>query len=269
MDAAVIRLIEERAALEIEDRQEILRFEIGRITAESSSRGTLNSGMTVQAIQGVVRREARVRTTLVWISLARALTASGELLTDETATEAKDLISRLTRQHSADLQTHLEYAALLMRSELGVSAEGDLEAAFSRINTEVDFALLSAGRGSDADQPQTLNIYQSQGIIQTGPHATAAMTIIIGVEERQEITLALSAVRAALETDASLGDQERSNALQLVDETATELEKPEPNGLKVRSALQGLATTMQAVASAPQVYILLKGAASLLGLDLP
>lgn len=95
------------------------------------------------------------------------------------------------------------------------------------------------------------------------------MTVNIGLEQKQEITLALSAVREALEAEVGLAEQERSNALELVEETVAELEKPEPNRLKVRSGLQGLATTVQAVASAPQAYNLLKGAASLLGLDLP
>ena len=48
-----------------------------------------------------------------------------------------------------------------------------------------------------------------------------------------------------------------------------ELAKPSPNALRVRSALTGIATTIQTLGSAAAAYALVKGALSLLGVHIP
>ena len=126
-------------------------------------------------------------------------------------------------------------------------------------------------RHSAPSEPNTsvVNIYQSYGIVQTGSGALASLTIQFGTEERREVELALEAVQQAIDQAASLRPGERDQALELVSDVKRELQRDQPNRLRIRGALQGLATVIQTLAAAPQAYQLLKGAAALLGLQLP
>jgi D-glycero-beta-D-manno-heptose 1-phosphate adenylyltransferase len=114
-----------------------------------------------------------------------------------------------------------------------------------------------------------VNVYQSQGIVQTGAGALAALTIKQDGEGRREIERALEAVERTLEQAGSLGSAERNEALELVSDVKNELQRDNPNGSRIRGALQGLGTVIQTVALTPEVYQLLKGAAALLGIQLP
>jgi hypothetical protein len=73
----------------------------------------------------------------------------------------------------------------------------------------------------------------------------------------------------AIDQAASLRPDERDQALELVSDVKRELQRDQPNRLRIRGAFQGLATVIQTLAAAPQAYQLLKGAAALLGLQLP
>ena len=95
------------------------------------------------------------------------------------------------------------------------------------------------------------------------------MTIKLGGEEHREIETALKAIEQALEQAASLSAIERRQSLELVSDVKNELQREEPNRFRIRGALEGLATTIQTISAAPQAYQLLKGAAALLGLQLP
>ena len=102
-----------------------------------------------------------------------------------------------------------------------------------------------------------------------GSHSTATLHVGLDADERRTLGRALEAVREVLESSSAVDPNERSQALEIVTETMAELETEEPNRLKVRSAISGLATTVRTMAASPQAYELLKGAAALLGLQLP
>ncbi|MEX2374982.1 MAG: hypothetical protein WD942_05265 [Dehalococcoidia bacterium] len=264
-------LVERKVALDLEDRRKVLAREVRRIVGEMSARGALQSGMTVQAIDEAVGREARVRVSMIWTTLARALSSAREALTSELAAESKALIAELMQQHSVDLTERLAYANKIVGTTREASAESHMRSALERIEAEVDFGLLASasGRADEPEPTQTVNIYQSQGVVQTGANATASFNVNLGVQERQELASALESVRQALHESEELSEKERTDALELAAEAAAEMEKEEPNSLKLRSAFQGLATTVQTLGAASNAYQLLKGAASLLGLVLP
>ena len=269
MISQVEQLAERRATLELEDRIKIFAKEVAELRSQFNARGVLFSSIDVSAVHEAVSREARIRAAIIWNALARALSVSQTLLTEESAREAKEFIDRLLRKHSNDLQEHLTTAARALPGHHAESVDPLLAAALERFYTEVDFALLSSlTRAGDRRGP-VINIYQSQGIVQTGDFARASVTINISAEERQEITRALEAAREAVEKAPSLSPRERRSVIELIDETRVEAKKEEPNRLKLRAGLQGVATAIQTLGSAPQAYGLVKGAAALLGVDLP
>src|SRR4029077_3046314 len=134
---------------------------------------------------------------------------------------------------------------------IGKSFNNLRDAAFERICTEIDYVLLKQ-TGSSVPKPNVVNIYQGFGIVQTGTGASATMTLTLGGEERREIETALKAVEHVLTQATSLSSSERHQALELVSDVNKELTRSEPNGFRIRGALQGLAMTIQTVAAAPQ-----------------
>ena len=62
--------------------------------------------------------------------------------------------------------------------------------------------------------------------------------------------------------------QERSQALSLVAEAEEETEKDQPNHVKLRGMLSGIAATVRTLGSAREAFEALKAAGALLGLSL-
>lgn len=139
----------------------------------------------------------------------------------------------------------------------------------ARVASEIDFAVAQAGVGTDSATASIspVTIYQSYGIVQTGAGSLATMTVALGAEERRVIEGALDAVERVI--DAAGDTRELRATVELVRDVRQEMERPEPNSLRIRGALQGIATTVQTMGSAAGAYQLLKGAAALFGLTLP
>ena len=270
MNSELKELICSRSALELEDQRDAVGREVRRITEDAASRGALHSSGRVVMVRDVLARETRVRAALVWNTCARGLGVAGVPLSMDLASEIKALVREVVRDGSEDLVEHLS------KANQGIQLSGPLtdvealfSAAFERIDSEVDFAVLGARGTSEGSGSATINIYQSQGIVQTGAGSSANLTIQLHAEEKEQISVALTAIVDAIEQDLSLGPQERSQALEVARDAQSEVQQDSPNRLRLRGALSGLASTVQTLASAPQAYQLLKGAAALLGLQLP
>ncbi len=269
IDSDILAVAESRIAQDLEDRRNAFEHEVGTIWGEMSLNGVLHSSMTIQRTQDAIGNEFRVRCSLIWHAFARAFDAKRLTLNESIVTELKQHVAHKLQRFSDDLSKHYDRAAQLMPSSpIGKSLDSLRDAAFERICTEIDYVLLKH-TASSVPGPDAINIYQGFGIVQTGTGASASFTVNLGSEERREIETALKAVEQALKQAASLGSSERDQALELVTDVNKELSRNEPNGFRIRGALQGLATTIQTVAAAPQAYQLLKGAAALLGLHLP
>ena len=140
--------------------------------------------------------------------------------------------------------------------------------ALERVNNEIDYALVAA-QGQDESQGvrPIVNVYQSQGIVQTGAHSIASLSIAFGPDEKRQLVEALNSARTSLERDPSPESQERSQALLLLDEAEEEIEQDQPNHVKLRGMLSGIAATVQTLGSARDAFEALKAAGALLGLS--
>jgi hypothetical protein len=139
--------------------------------------------------------------------------------------------------------------------------------AVEQVAAEIDFAILEATKTQPADaQSATFNIYAPVGFVQTGPGATASVQQNIAAPDREAILRALQAVEQAV---AGLAPTERTQITEEAGELKKELAKPQPNFLRLRSGLLGIATTIQTLGSAAAAYQLVKGALALLGAHLP
>ena len=269
MNSEVLSVVEKRVVQDIEDRHKALSHELASLWENMSARGLLQSSITVMQTLDAIGNEFRVRVSLVWNAFARALDAKRIVLTATLASEVKERLAELLDQHSTDLAEHYQKTVQLMPGLSSLKSLQELRtAALERIATEIDYAMLKHSTPAEST-PSVVNIYQSYGVVQTGAGASASFTVKLGGDDRREIEIALKAVEQALEQAASLNSTERGQAFELLSDVKNELQRDEPNRFRIRGALEGLAITIQTVAAAPQAYQLLKGAAALLGLQLP
>ena len=269
IDQEVLSVIENRVTQDLEDRRKAFAQEVSQLWGNLSFRGMLRSSATVEQTLGAIGNEFRVRVSLIWHAFARAFGAKKIMISKALASEVKQRLADLLDEGSADLPTQYEKMTQLMPSVASFKTLQELRsAALERIATEIDYAVLKQSV-SEESTPGVVNIYQSYGIVQTGTGSSASLRIKLGGEEHREIETALKAIETALEQAASLSTIERGQSLELVSDVKNELQREEPNRFRIRGALEGLATTIQTISAAPQAYQLLKGAAALLGLQLP
>ena len=213
--------------------------------------------------------EGRVRANLIWHAVARGLTAARRPITSKLASEARGLVRELLEAHTDDLESHLDGAYRLMGRENQERIPDLMAPALERVNNEIDYALLAA-QGQDKHQGgrPIVNIYQSQGIVQTGAHSIANLSIAFARDEKRQLVEALNLARISLESDPGPESMERSQALSLVSEAEEEIEQGQPNHMKLRGMISGIAATVQTLGSARDAVEALKAAGALLGLSL-
>ena len=269
VDHETRRVIEERARLDLQDRMEALGRVVRQIRQTMTSRGALTSGMTIQQVRGTVLGEARVRANLIWYAIARGLTNAHTPLTSDLASDSKALVRTLLEAHTDDLVRHLDDAYRLMQKENDERVSDLIAPAIERVSSEIDYALLAArGEEKFKDDPSTVNIYQNQGIIQTGAYSSANLSLTFGPDEKLQLAEALLLARTSLESDPSSELQERTQALSLVTDAEEEIQRDQPNHVKLRAMLSGIAATVRTLGSAREAFEDLKAAGALLGLSL-
>jgi hypothetical protein len=266
VDPRIEEVARTKAKLDVEDRVSALGRAIRDIVQDASAHGVLNSGRTRVLIHEAIANEYRVRAHLIWQAYARAFQAAGAQTL--TAVDVKRAVEDVLRESENDIDK-----AYARRDQVAPSRAPDASTrdslrvmALQRVYAEIDYAVLSVSPGAtEGRHGATVNIYQGFGIVQTGAGSTASFTL--SRDSIVEIEHALSA--AEQEIQAVADPTARQQVMELVEEARAEIGKEQPNGLKVRGALAGIATTLQTAAAAPGAYQVLKGAAALLGLNLP
>lgn len=269
IDPDVLSVVEKRVAQDLEDRRDVFEREVAEIKEKMNALGAFYSSATVTHILDAIGNEFRVRASLIWHALARALDAKGILLTEKLSSEIKGRLGDMLDTGSPDLpKYHQELAGIARGPVVGKSVVHLRKAALERVFTEIQYAVLKQSARTETDSG-VVNIYQSYGIVQTGARSSASLTVKLGTEELREIQKALESVKQVLEECSSLSSDEHNQALELVSDAEKEIIRDQPNRFRICGALQGLATTIRTIAAAPQAYEVLKGAAALLGLQLP
>jgi len=269
IDPDVLSVVEKRVAQDLEDRRGMFEREVAQIKERMAARNAFYSSATVRCILDAIGNEFRVRVSLIWHAFARALDAKGILLTDNLSSEVKERLGGMLDKESHDLpKDHQELAGITRGPVPGKSLAQLKAAALDRIFTEIEYAVLKQSARTETDS-RVVNIYQSYGIVQSGAGSSASLTVKLASEELREIQKAIESVKQVIQESSSLRSDERDQALELVSDVEKETNRDQPNRFRICGALQGLATTVRTIAAAPQAYEVLKGAAALLGLQLP
>ena len=266
----LLNIIESRVKQDLEDRRNLFSREINQINRKMQMAHSLHSSATVRSRLDAIENEYRMRTVMIWQSFARALQDQGVVLDKSTSDEVKKLLVKMLDSHSSDLLKHYSGLNGILHILKPPKTSDELRmSAIERIFTEIDFVCLKHSRPASPTSPTVVNVYQDYGIVQTGSGSTASVSVTIGTQERHEIEKVIETIHKLLDAQVSLSPEQHTEAIELVKDLEGEIQRPKPNKHRIRGALQGLATTVQTIAAAPEAYQLIKGAAALFGLQLP
>lgn len=266
IDPSLLSLARTRIKIDLGDRQDANRREFAQEKESFGARGVLTSSFAQAALERFIAAELDIRARVTWHVLGRVISSSDVCA---VAGDLKLVVAESLDAHSDDLKRDLEWTAGLMPGATHLRSFEQLrERALERIDSEIDIACLSAKR-AEAGTSSVVNIYQPYGVVQTGAGSSATVTQHFGTEERVRLQSALLAVERALQADEGRNPEAPSDALELIADANTELKRDNPNFLRLRGALMGIATTVQTLGSAAGAYQALKAAAALVGVPLP
>ncbi len=278
IDEQVVQLARDRIRLEISEQRVRLEKDIGRVKAEASARGVLNSGITLVRIATLCADAARDRAQIAWQTVHRFVTTAGIRYYDGLAQELKSLVDEFLPSLLPDLRGYPSEEARRMGSanlieQLQEMVDSGRAAAVAKIHNEIDLFVVSlrsrpCPTGDRPDSP-TFNIYSPVGSIQTGANAVSYVTQTIDAATRQKLTEALNAIERDLSAIDALPSHPKAEVAEVVEEAKKELAKLEPNSTKLRSLLSTTATAIQTVASMKPAYELLKAGLAYLGITVP
>lgn len=271
----VVQVARRGTQLAIQERHAALDRQIGDVTNRFNARGVLRSGMFFREVHDLIAAEFKIRARLAWQNWARALATQGAVnLADVRSTVLAEIESslRVDGAESSDLAGHY-YNARMIANFLGNppdTLDRLKRQAIDQIAGEIDFAILEAQKGQPAgSQTATFHIYAPVGVIQTGPGATASVQQAFNEPDHDIIRQALDAVSKALASSTDLAQTQRQALDEVIGDVRGEIEKTQPNRIRVQAGLMGIATAIQTLGSAAPAYALLKGALALFNVHLP
>jgi hypothetical protein len=275
LDPKIIERARSLIHAEWPDKRAGLDRELSRIVSQASAAGRLRSGNTVRMLQGVAENELKARAHLVLNVLQRVHNALGAATYDGLANDLKQEAEIHINENALSLTEELKNRAgrLLPDMAKRMSLMDAQSAATAKVNAEIDLYVDSlAARNAGGVVPHghtTVNISGTIGAVQTAPGAFASVTQHIGAEDKAEVLAVLAQLEDRIEQAADIAPDIKRELQGLIPETAAELNKERPALIKVKSLLQGIATTIQTLGSTQPAYQALKVALVPLGISLP
>lgn len=266
-----LRLARERIKIDLTERAQAFACERMRIESEFSMRGGLGHSGLVVATRKLIKQEYDVRAAIAWQDISRAIAADGASLSPELAQVAKDEIRSALDVNCTDLQEADQKAQARLPSTKWPDHFELKLLALTRAENDIDFALHASTKAAKPRDgaPATVNIFNPIGVVQTGAGSSAALTQTFGTAEREAVLEALGRIREALGSSSEITPADREAVVAVVQDAEAEVACPTPNLVRLRGALSAIAATIQTLGSARSAYELLRGAAALIGLQLP
>ena len=172
-------------------------------------------------------------------------------------------------------------------AQLGGSPRGATEAAhaamldrFEREVTRlveqyrsVDFVAYveAAKRRFDQHPPPSgtaINVFGNVGVVQSGSHATATVSISVGAEERQALSRALDLVAELVRNARELPAEHQRQMLEVIDQSRAVAAADKPNSSMLRGMFSVLTETVQTLAASGPAMDALRIAALPFGITL-
>jgi hypothetical protein len=239
--------------------------------SEFAARGAFNSSMRLQRRGVLACQELTVRADIVWELIRRCQAHFG--------TPPDELLLDDLRQQIAE---HITSQAGIVLAQAGATSTPDsvrwkemLAAQVSTCRDEqiVKFSNEARFHVQAATQPPTPTMggvtvnAQVVHAVLTGSHAVA--NIQINAERSARMVEALEQLRATIPQAAEMTAGAREQSLDLIGDLVEAAHAQKPNGLKLAGLLNGLAMSVQTVASLRPAWDFVSVAARAMGIPLP
>jgi hypothetical protein len=270
LDQAFVELARRRAIPRIQERDVALGRELALIGSRFAANGTPRSGQYFVEVLLACAAEADARAQTDWQMLAEVVTTARIEWSHDLADALKSALDSITLPHLYALSEQIRDARERFPHLLN-----DLHRAISRarekVRGEVDLFVLGLRHGVDrpGGATATVNAFLAPvSVVQTGANAVAL--IHVGSREREAIGRALTAIAEGItQAGGRLDGGDAGEVIELTEEVRAEVQKPQPNRLRLGALLTGLATAIQTTASLRPAYEALKAALALAGIPLP
>lgn len=266
LDPALVELARRRIVAEIETRERAFGGERAKLRARFAGYGTPSSSRQFVAMLELCADEADRRAQMAWQALREVVETAQVSPTDVLAGDLKAAFDEITPLYG--LRGHIKADRFpdLQKQHL-VQLDRAIDAARAKVHAHVDLFVLRLRQRPAAETAAAITFNAPVGIVQTGANAVAVLHL--GDRERGAIARALEQLRGDVRALGRVEGADLGEIIDLTDEVQAELEKPQPNRLRVGAVLGGIATAIQTTASLRPAYDVLKAAAALVGVALP
>jgi hypothetical protein len=268
IDKALKDIIINRIRIIADEQSDRLMREIDRLRADAASRGfPLMPGDTQFQIKELYERYYSNLPGLMVQAMRDVLLKAKPKPSSELSRELKDMVLYAISPNNIDKSLRFEGIDSDIAKTVIISSP-------NRFLLEIDLImreLVNLGKGEvigSESYIKTYNINALGGIVQTGNNATAEI-IVINEDNKEELYKAIGFILNVMSNANDFHRSAKEETKELIYEVKSEVEKPKPNGIKLRYLLFGIATTVQSLASMKPAYEALKTAASAMGIHLP
>jgi hypothetical protein len=272
--ADVINCIRETQNVELPPRDRDVAAAVQAAVRRLRARGGGGSVLHERLRIGI--GELDVRAEIIWRVIQRCHTTAGtpaderladglqqqvaEHLTAQSAV-VRDLVDATTLQDWPEQVRNLIPGGMLTRrNEL-----------IGKFGNEVRFYVRDAEQAARAQPAATgqghVTIVGNVGAVQTGPYATAQIHVDAAGSAR--MIEALERLHAALPQTADMTGEQREQSADVIGDLVAASRAPRLNGPKIAGLLNGLAVTVQTVASLRPAWDIVRNAARAMGIPVP
>jgi hypothetical protein len=248
-------------AANLMNRDAGLRVKIRDEQSALNAKGLSNSGRAVFHYIKAAGDELAVRAGLAWNAVVRSQRTFG-VASETMADDLRFAFNDLLGDQRAILESIvLHYAPTVTANAASLVSLSSNEAALvARYANEADFVAGEFTPKSSLAAPTatTLHVQGWGNVIQIGNGSVAH--VAISNSDADNIANALDALRAAIQTDASIVANERQQIVELVADALEAARGEKPNPTKLRALISGVGQAVQTLAAAQPAWMALMDA---------
>jgi hypothetical protein len=270
IDPEIRRLFNELFETALRERRLALPQAVGNIKGQMSQFGMLQSGRTVVLVSELYRNELKARGAMAWDLLQEVLSDLGFSPDQETTFGVKEILAVAVHSQYDELAQGLNRENAVLNTTPSPDLENELANLKQELRARVD---LLAGRLARQRAPgaagDVFNFHGHVGAVQTGPHASATVTLNLAPPAVEQLRRAFAEVQTAAAAAPELTPDQRAEIVAVTDEVTKELALEKPNRLRLTHLAVGVAGTLQTIASLQPAYHAVKAALGAIGIMLP
>jgi hypothetical protein len=259
-----IRLIESAIA----DSEQRAAREERRVREESTTHGGLGSRAVI-ALWTSLQAEVEFRALAIADAFIRVHQTDPAAAEAATSHDFEMLLRRLLPDAVAPVEERLRRFHQLIGIPIQLTLHESGEAAERKARNRFDLWLLSMQRGGTTTAARVFNFNAPVGAVQTGAYAQSAINQSADQGAREHLLAALDRLTEELGRAAVPLELPVMELSELAQEARLELQKPEPNRLRIAAVGGAIASSIQTVAALRGAYDLIRAALVHWGLPTP